>query len=76
VANTSLVHDRTEKLPRYAAAGVPELWLVDVTPRMIEQYAEPENEHYKLRRVLSRGMTMQAMTIPDLSFTVDQIFGL
>jgi Uma2 family endonuclease len=76
VANTSLVYDRTEKLPRYAAAGVPEVWLVDVTHRIVEQYADPENGQYKLHKVFSRGTTIQATTIADLALTVDQIFGL
>jgi len=76
VANISLVHDRTEKLPRYAAAGILEIWLVDVTHRTVEQYSDPENGQYKLHRVLHRGMTIQAATIPDLALTIDQIFGL
>ncbi len=30
VADSSLRYDRTEKMPRYAGAGIPEAWLVDV----------------------------------------------
>ena len=33
VADTSLLYDRHEKMPRYAQAGIPEAWLVDVMAR-------------------------------------------
>lgn len=76
VANTSIVYDRTEKLPRYAAAGIAEVWLVNVARRTIEQYANPVAGQYQVRKVLSRGMTLEASTILDLALTVEQIFGL
>jgi Uma2 family endonuclease len=76
VANTSLVYDRTEKLPRYAAAGIAEVWLVTVARHTIEQYANPIDGQYQLRKVLSRDMTLETTTIPDLALTMNQIFGM
>jgi Uma2 family endonuclease len=76
VANTSLVYDRTEKLPRYAAAGIAEVWLVNVARRTIEQYAHPVAGQYQVKKVLSRGMMLEAAAIPDLALTVNQIFGI
>ena len=76
VANSSLVYDRREKLPRYAAAGIPQVWLLDLASRSLEQYANPEHGQYQLRKVLHQGMSVEATTIPELVLTVDQIFGL
>jgi Uma2 family endonuclease len=40
VADTSLVYDR-RKLPLYARAGVPEVWIADIAGQAIEVYREP-----------------------------------
>jgi Uma2 family endonuclease len=36
VSDTTLAHDRSTKSPRYAADGVPELWIVDARARAVE----------------------------------------
>ena len=41
VADSSLAFDRAVKLPLYAAAGVPECWIVDIRGRRIEVYRDP-----------------------------------
>jgi Uma2 family endonuclease len=76
VANTSLVYERTEKVPRYAAAGIPEVWLVDIAHRAVEQYAQPVNGQYIERKVLARGSLLQATVIPGLELPIDRMFGL
>ena len=75
VANTSLAYDRKEKLPRYAAAGIPEVWLINVARQTIEQYAKPVNGQYTERLVVNRGQTLTPKAIDNVELTVDQIFG-
>ncbi len=41
VADSSLALDRDVKLARYAAAGIPEVWIVNMRARQVEAYAEP-----------------------------------
>src|SRR5207248_8724175 len=41
VADTSRDYDRTIKLPRYAAAGIPESWLLDLVARRLERQSDP-----------------------------------
>jgi Uma2 family endonuclease len=41
VADSSIDYDRNRKLPRYAAAGIPESWLGDVTAQTIARYSDP-----------------------------------
>ena len=75
VANTSLVYDRNKKLPRYAEAGIPEVWLVNVGGQTIEQYWQPVNGRYARNQVIQRGAVLTAQTIPHLQLSVDHIFG-
>jgi Uma2 family endonuclease len=55
VADTSLAHDRTTKQRVYAAAGIPQYLIVDLTGRRIEVHEDPdpENRGYRSRRLLT-----------------------
>jgi Uma2 family endonuclease len=41
VADSSLVHDRDEKAPAYAAAQLPLYWIVNLPERQVEVYDQP-----------------------------------
>ena len=41
IADSSLMHDRTEKLTVYAKAGVQEYWIVNLLGRQLEGYRNP-----------------------------------
>ena len=75
VADTSLEFDREVKLPRYAAAGIPEAWLVDLEHEAIEVHREPGPEGYRDVRTLGRGATLTPLTVPAGSITVDEVLG-
>ncbi len=44
VAESSLMPDRTTKMVRYAAAGIPEYWIINVLERQIERYTEADTD--------------------------------
>ena len=46
VANSSLDYDRAVKAPLYAAAGVPEFWLVDLVHAGVEVHRAPADGVY------------------------------
>lgn len=75
VANTSANYDRTEKLPRYAAAGMHELWIVNLNRRVVEQYTQPDGDDYMNRRIIKRGTIAATHAELNLALTVDMIFG-
>jgi len=52
VAEASLVYDRTVKKHLYAAAGIPEYWIVNLPDRVLEVYREPLGSDYRSRLVL------------------------
>jgi Uma2 family endonuclease len=41
ISDSTLRYDRGRKLPLYAAAGVPEYWILDVNSRTLEIYQDP-----------------------------------
>lgn len=46
VADSSLTYDREVKLPRYARAGIPEVWLVDLGGRQLTIHRRPAGHCY------------------------------
>ena len=53
VADATLAFDRDVKRPRYARAGIPEVWIVAVSERYVEVAREPQPDgaYAHLRRV-------------------------
>lgn len=47
VAETSLRYDREVKLPLYARAGIPEVWLLDIAGRTLWIHTEPADGSYR-----------------------------
>ncbi|GDY11217.1 hypothetical protein LBMAG53_00940 [Planctomycetota bacterium] len=55
IGDSSIDFDRTVKLPMYAAAGIPEFWLVDLAADCVEIHTEPLPKGYRLCRTLRDG---------------------
>lgn len=75
VADTTLRHDRTVKLPLYAAAGIPEVWLVDLNRRRVTVYRNPSPEGYRQASPYTRGAIISPLAFPDLMVRWQEIFG-
>ena len=75
VADSSLRYDRLEKVPRYGRAGIPETWLVDVEAGAVTLYTEPGPDGYARQQVRRRGDELVSTSVPELGFTVDDVFG-
>ena len=74
VADSSLRYDRGEKRSRYALAGIPEYWVVDVAQRRVFQYVDPEEAGYRTERILGEGDVIDCAFAPDVSLPVNEIF--
>ena len=75
VADSSLLYDQVEKAPRYAAAGIPEAWLVDVSGETVTVYSRPGPDGYFEERLLRRGNEVRSEAVAGLRLPVDEIFG-
>lgn len=75
VADTSLEFDRRVKLPRYAQAGIPEVWLVDLKEKIVRVYTRPAESGYQAIQELAPDQTAAATTIAGLAVAVKDILG-
>ncbi len=75
VADTSLECDRAVKLPRYAGAGIGEVWLVDLTTDHVEVYCAPTPDGYGDVRRVAPGEDMTVLAFPGVSFAASRIVG-
>ena len=66
VADTSLAYDRERKLPLYAEAGIPEVWIVDLNDNVVEVHAEPLPEGYGAVSHARGGERLTSPTVPGL----------
>ncbi len=75
VSDTTLAYDRDVKLPRYARAGIPEVWIVDLEGRRVESHWAPSAEGYGVSREFGPGEQVHSASVEDLSLPVDEILG-
>jgi Uma2 family endonuclease len=75
VSDSTREYDRNTKLPLYAAARIPEAWLVDIAADRIERHTEPAADGYQLIRHFGRGTVVESVAIPALAIPVDDILG-
>lgn len=75
VSMTSLRFDRELKLPRYAEAGVPEVWIFDLAEARLHVYRQPVGDTYTDCRTLGRDDTVEVEAFPGTPFIVSDLIG-
>lgn len=75
VSESSLAYDRDVKLPLYARAGIPEVWLVALLPQVVEVYRAPNEDGYGEKRTLRRGEFIAPIHLPDAELAIEHILG-
>ena len=75
VADSSLRFDRTVKLPLYARAGIPEVWIVDLRRRVVDVHRAPGDGRYDDIVTKQMGDTLSPALAPEVRLTLDQVFG-
>ena len=75
VADSSLDRDRDVKVPRYAAAGIPEAWLVDLVGDAIRVCRRPGPDGYAEIITVSRGQVLRPVHLPGVVIAAEQILG-
>lgn len=75
VADTSIEYDRVQKLPRYAQAGIVEVWIVDLNKKRIEVYRQPSPQGYQQTTIVKGKETISPAAFPQLTLKAGQILG-
>jgi Uma2 family endonuclease len=75
VADSSRAFDREVKVPLYARAGIPEVWVVDIIDEILEVHHEPVRGMYRQVDRLRRGQRVRIAAFPGFSFRIADIIG-
>lgn len=75
VSDTTLAKDRMGKLPLYARAGVPLVWIVNLPDNVIEVYSDPVLSTYQTFRRAQSGESLLLPVTGDAGLEVDAILG-
>ena len=67
VSDSTLEHDLGRKLRMYAAAGVPEYWVIDLQGRKIIRMWQPSGEGYTRTGEDGLGARLKSATIAGLA---------
>jgi len=73
VADTSLTYDRTAKIPLYAAAGIAESWLIDLSSHQVTVFSRPDGAAYLQSQVYGVGDSLQVPGFSDVQVTVAEL---
>lgn len=73
VADTPVTYDRDVKIPLYAGAGIPEVWLVDLTDEAVELYRSPVSGAYEIKRRMRAGNTLSPYAFDDIEIPIANI---
>ncbi len=72
VADSSLRYDTGPKLARYAAAGIPEVWIANLRVREVTAYADPSGSTYTTFTTYRAGDSISPRAFPDVTLAVDE----
>jgi Uma2 family endonuclease len=75
VADSSVEYDREIKIPLYARTDIPEVWLCDLPGDRVEIYRDPHPGGYAGVRTARRGDTVEALHLPGVTLTVENVLG-
>ena len=75
VADTSLSQDRLTKAAIYAAAGIPEYWIVDLRNDRVQVYrlARTDERRYPPPVMAGRGEWLEIVALPGVRVAVDDV---
>ena len=70
VSDSSIRRDREAKLSRYAAAGIPEVWIANVPDCHVEAFHDPVDGVYQSSRTVPADGRISPRAFPDVVLTV------
>jgi Uma2 family endonuclease len=73
VSDSTVKYDRDVKIPLYAEAEVPEVWLVNLPRQVLEVYTQAEKGKYKIVRRYAKNETIALQTVAPLEVKVSDI---
>jgi Uma2 family endonuclease len=75
VSDATLKYDREVKIPLYAEAEIPEVWIINLLKNIVEIHTKPSNGVYQFVKIFKHGEIIKTDLLPNLSLEVDKILG-
>jgi Uma2 family endonuclease len=74
VAASSLLFDQRIKVPLYARAGIPEVWVIDLDAGLVEVHTAPSGGEYRGLRTAGEGDALEPPGLAGMTLDVDVLF--
>jgi Uma2 family endonuclease len=75
ISDSTLDYDQKVKVPKYAKAGIPEVWVIDINESLIWVYRIPSDKGYLEMKAYKRGEQITLSAFSDITFFVNDILG-
>lgn len=75
IADTTLTYDLETKRRVYAAAGIPEYWVVNIASRELIVFRDLQGDDFASRETLKEG-SIYPLAFPDLAIAVDSLISI
>ena len=76
ISDTTIQSDLTTKAKLYAAAGITDYWVVDVSTQQLHIFRHPSVDGYDCQMILKADQPISPLAFPDCCITVNECFGL
>jgi Uma2 family endonuclease len=70
-----LRYDRDVKLPIYAASGISEVWIEDLSEDVLMVFRDPSRKEYRSEVRRGRGDSISLLAFPKVVFSVEDLLG-
>ncbi|MEL6353084.1 MAG: Uma2 family endonuclease [Cyanobacteria bacterium J06627_28] len=74
IANSTLAYDLNEKQQTYAAANIPEYWVLDTVNKKLHVFRQPQSKAYKETLALDSGI-LTLVAFPAVQISVKAFLG-
>lgn len=74
VSDSTLSFDLRGKVPLYARAGVPEVWVVDIVERAVHAHRDPTSGGYLKSLTATAGEDVASLLLPEARIAVSDLF--
>lgn len=73
-SDSSLTKDLEVKTKIYAAAGIPEYWVINLRTMQLIVFRQPTQEGYQSQEILTQG-TINPLAFPDIAISIHKLLG-
>jgi Uma2 family endonuclease len=75
VSDSTLDYDQKVKTPKFARAGIPEVWIIDLNEGLIWVYRNPNHKNYLDIKAYKRDEHITLLAFQDITLGVNDILG-